>query len=344
MPKVKSFKSIGLQQAYDIEVNHPDHQFYLANGLLTSNSHAVSYAIDSYMCAWLLTYYEPEWLCAYMETQENSPDKRSDAIAELKSFGYEIVKVDINYATDEWTIMPDKKFMPSFLTVKGVGKAAIDEIERFRPYKTVTDLLWNEDGTWRHSKFNKRALESLIKICAFESMDIVGKGKTFSSYQHMCKCLAEDTAKLKHKKKGVEELARRLREFECEEWSKDVLIAQAKLLVGSGDMNLIISPRLREKLDELKIMSVDDFQKRGLYWFICDEFTLKTTKTGKSYGLITATGASGKRYRVYCWGFNPDKHTININNAYVAELEASQFGFSTQVFKLKNLGERKSKQ
>ncbi len=84
MPKIKSYKSVGLQQAYDIEVDHPDHQFYLANGLLTSNSHAVSYAIDSYMCAWLLTHYEAEWLCAYVETQAGQPDKRSKAISELK--------------------------------------------------------------------------------------------------------------------------------------------------------------------------------------------------------------------------------------------------------------------
>ncbi|NDC78380.1 MAG: hypothetical protein EBZ67_10985, partial [Chitinophagia bacterium] len=75
--------------------------------------------------------------------------------------------------------------MPSFLSCKGVGATAIDEILEMRPYKSIDDLLWNEDGTWRHSKFNKKALESLIKIRAFGSMDMVGEGKTFSSYRQM---------------------------------------------------------------------------------------------------------------------------------------------------------------
>ena len=36
---IKSIKQIGKAQTYDIEVAHPDHQFYLANGILTSNSY-----------------------------------------------------------------------------------------------------------------------------------------------------------------------------------------------------------------------------------------------------------------------------------------------------------------
>ncbi len=350
MPKIKSYKSVGLQQAYDIEVDHPDHQFYLANGLLTSNSHAVSYAIDSYMCAWLLTHYEAEWLCAYVETQAGQPDKRSKAISELKSFGYEIVKVDINYATEEWTIMPDKKFMPSFLTVKGVGDIAIEEIKAHRQrlpggkYSTIEQLLWNPDGTWRHSKFNKRALENLIKICAFDSMDIVGEGKTFRSYYHMWKCLIEDNAKLKHKKHGKAELERRIKDYwnECPEWSKNALIAQSKELVGNGDANLIISESARKWIEEkLKVRSIDDYEDKGLYWFITDELLPKKTKNNKDYMLITATGLGGKKYKIYCWGFNDQKHKFDINTPYIAELEQSQFGFATSVFKLRKAEEKK---
>lgn len=344
MVKVKSFKSIGKQQAYDLEVDHPDHQFYLANGLLTSNSHALSYAIDSYQCAWLLTYFEPEWLCAYMETQAEVPDKRAKAISELKSFGYEIVKVDVNHATDKWTIMPGKKFMPSFLTVKGIGAAAIQEIELNRPYKSLNELLWNSDGTWRHSKFNKRSLESLIKLGAFESMNIVGKGKLFSSYQAMYKCVIEDNNKLKHKTKGKLELIERLKQYrDTPEWSKAELIAFSKELVGSFDIGLVFSKKLRDKLEELKIPSIDEFENRGIYWFVAEDVAIKTTKGGKEYALLTATASTGKRHKIFAWGFNSDKHELFPNTAFVSELEKSQFGFSTQVFKLKAVTPRKQK-
>src|SRR5690606_1354494 len=132
-------------QTYDIEVDHPDHQFYLANGLLTSNSHAVSYALDSYMCAYLLTKYEAEWLCAYAEEYAADSDKkRARALSEIKALGYELVRVDVNMADRTWTIIPGKKFMPAFTTIKSIGDAAVDEILRNRPYNTVYDLLWDE--------------------------------------------------------------------------------------------------------------------------------------------------------------------------------------------------------
>lgn len=348
MPKVKSFKSVGMQQAYDLEVGHPDHQFYLANGLLTSNSHAVSYAIDSYMCAWLLTYFEPEWLCAYMETQDGQPEKRAEAIGELKSFGYEIVKVDINHATDEWTIMPGKKFMPSFSTVKGVGAAAIEEIDENRKvlpdrmYKTVEQLLWKPDGSWRHSKFNKRAFENLIKICAFDSMDIVGPDKPFSSYQHMWKCLIEDNAKIKHKKHGKAELERRIKDLRCEEWSKNTLIRNAKELVGSGDLNLIVFPETRDYFETKKLLSIDDFDKPAEYWFIIDELVKKTTKNGKQYALLTVMGLSGKKHKMFCWGFQ-DKHEkyMPINDLYKAVVSASQFGFAANISTISRVDQSK---
>lgn len=39
MSNIKSVKTIGKARTYDIEVAHTDHQFYLANGVLTSNSY-----------------------------------------------------------------------------------------------------------------------------------------------------------------------------------------------------------------------------------------------------------------------------------------------------------------
>ena len=403
MPKVKSFHSVGMQQAYDLEVRHPDHQFYLANGLLTSNSHAVSYAIDSYMCAWLLTYYEAEWLCAYMETQEGQPESRAKAIRELKSFGYEIVGVDINKANDEWTILPDKKFMPSFLSVKGLGQAAVDEIKSERPYRTLDDLLWRDDGSWRHSKFNKRALEALIQLRAFDSMELVdtkaSKGRTFRSYRHMwrtlihahegpckdedgkCVVAAGGTNELKHKKKGRAELERRIKEYACDEWNASELLQMSRRLSGSSDLNLSIPEKTRDALEKLKVTCIDDWTTKGLYWFVAEEIKVKETKNGKQYLLIDASGTMGKSHKVYVWGYNPMKDgepglTIaemkeqkkkkledagekreltkkeideieqrlfskeRMHKGFVAELEKTQFGFSTQAFRIKRVKER----
>ena len=73
-----------------------------------NKSHAVCYAIDSYYCAWLLTYFEEEWLCAYLEAMSGNDKKRSKAFSEVKTLGYTIVPIDINYADTSWTILDGK--------------------------------------------------------------------------------------------------------------------------------------------------------------------------------------------------------------------------------------------
>ena len=48
-------------------------------------------------------------------------------------------------------------------------------------YKSVWDMFWHDDGKWKLSKFNKRSVESLIRIQALESMNMVGPGKLFEN-------------------------------------------------------------------------------------------------------------------------------------------------------------------
>ena len=318
-------------------------------------SHALSYAIDSYQCAWLLTYFEAEWLCAYMESQAGNPEKRSQAMRELRNFGYDIAKVDINHATDKWTIMPStrlledgtevpiKQFMPSFLTVKGMGRVAIDEVVRERPYRTIYDLLWDDDGEWKHSKFNKRALDSLIRLGAFDSMGIVGPGKTFNSYHQMHEVVIVNNGLLKHKKKGRDALVRLLAETSTlEEWSRGELITMSKELVGVADIGLVISQKLRDRLSGMGIESVDEFEETGIYWFILDEAVPKVTRNKKPYLLLRVMGASGRTYNCYAWGWDPQKHQmLEVNSAFMGELSKSDFGFSTFISKLKQMREVK---
>ena len=45
MPRISSIEFTDKQQTFDLEVAHHDHQYYLNNGILQSNSHAIAYAI-----------------------------------------------------------------------------------------------------------------------------------------------------------------------------------------------------------------------------------------------------------------------------------------------------------
>lgn len=365
---IKVITPIGKHPTRDLSVEHPDHQFYLANGVLTSNSHATGYAMISYQCAYLMTYFEAEWLCAYLESMSSNVDKRAKAFSEVRSLGYRIVPIDINDANEGWTILDGKRFMPSFTSVKGIGSAAVTEIVAARPYKSFEDVLWNPDGSWRHSKFNKSTLEALVNIGAFNSLDCIGEDKLFDSYAHMYQTLFgsyEET--VTRKRKGVEEtvtikrdhltqikkssakdphqgrrrfyeIVKKLRDDGCvEPWDRRTWALKNIQHFGSLDVSVLIDPKILDIFDQKGLQSIDDFEADNVYWFCINNVEPKKTKNGKNYLLFSVQGLAGKNYKVYCWGWN-GKQQPALYSICFAQLEKSDFGFATSMTKLRELG------
>tara|TARA_Y100000593_G_scaffold25146_1_gene50108 strand:+ start:2061 stop:5660 length:3600 start_codon:yes stop_codon:yes gene_type:complete len=306
-----------------------------------NKSHAVSYAIDSYYCAWLMHYYEEEWLCAYLESMSGTPDKRKKAYSEIKKLGYKIVPLDVNHADKTWTILEGKKFMPSFLSCKGIGESAIEEIISNRPYKNVEDMLWNEDGTWRHSKFNKRALESLIRIRALESMDPVGEGKQFTSYRQLHEVLInqQNTIKKSTKKeplKGKNSFYELILETsDMVEWTRRELAQSTINLLGNFNAAMLVPDELQEKLEEKQVRPIDEAEEQDLYWFVVTDAKPKLTKNKRPYLLLTAAGLAGST-RMFCWGWDGET-PLPLYSLCVAEVSKNEFGCSTKMHKLKVL-------
>jgi DNA polymerase-3 subunit alpha len=306
-----------------------------------NKSHAVSYAIDSYYCAWLMTYYEEEWLCAYLESMSTNPTKRAKAFSEVKKMGYKITPIDINYATKSWTILDGKKFMPSFLSCKGIGEAAIDEIIKNRPYETIDDLLWTENRRWKHSKFNKRALENLIKIKAFDSMSIVGTNGVFESYKHMHEVVIGHSTDIKKWTKkdpdrGVNAFKHALLEsVSMGEWSRKEMAQHSIDLLGSFNASSLMSQDLQDGLDEKGVRPIDEHDGHNLYWFVVLDAKPKLTKNKRPYLLITAAGLGGN-VRMFCWGWDGETE-LPLYSICVAEITKNDFGHATKMHRLKVL-------
>ncbi len=308
-----------------------------------NKSHAVAYAIASYWCAWLMTYHEEEWLSSYIESMLGNPDAKAKAFGEIKKLGYTIVPIDINEAGLGWRVLPGKRFMPSLLSCKGVGATAAEEIIASRPYTCIEDMLWNDDGSWRPSKFNKKALESLIKAQAFGTIDCVGEGKLFNSWHHMHEVLIENSDAIKKSpkkdpfqgRKTMFELARALSP-EVSEWTRAELAVNSVEVFGSLDVSALIEPDTMKKLTAHGVKSIDDWDKKDLYWFCVMNTVPKKTKTGKNYLLIEAAGPSGKHLRMNAWGWDGVK-VIEKYTLVAAEVDRNDFGYSTTMWKLKTL-------
>lgn len=309
-----------------------------------NRAHAIAYAIDSYMCAWLLTHYEEEWLCAYLESMSNNPDDKAKAFGEIRSLGYQFVPIDINHATKTWTILPGKKFMPSLLSVKGVGESAIDELITNRPYNNVEEFLWNDDGSWRHSKFNKKSLESLVKIGAFESLNLVGHDTLFKSYKQLHHVLVENNDLIKKTSKkepqqGKKNFYELIKESnDCGEWTQAEKAQHYVECMGSADVGLLVDAGILTKLNEKGVRPIEQLEvgEKDICWFCVQNVTPKKTKNGKNYLMIDAVGVSGKSQRLNVWGWDGSRQ-FGFYALCLAEVERNDFGHSTTSWKLKEL-------
>lgn len=309
-----------------------------------NRAHAVAYAIDSYMCAWLLTHYEEEWLCAYLESMSRNPEDKAKAFGEIKGMGYRIVPIDINYATTSWSILPGKKFMPSFLSCKGIGESAVEEIIANRPYKEVEDLLWDDEGVWKHSKFNKRSLEALIRIGAFESMNLIGDDKLFSSYHHMHEVIIENTDQIKKTskkdphigRKNFFEIARGLRD-DLSEWTRRELAEFNSEYFGTLDITMLYGEEIFEKFAAKGVKTLEELEQGAteICWFCIQDYVIKTTKAKKQYLQMNVVGPVGKPMRLNVWGWKGNEYEPY--ELCFAEVKRDDFGYSTTSWKLKSI-------
>ena len=321
MPRIKSIEFTNKQQTFDLEVAHHDHQYYLSNGILQSNSHAVAYAIGSYYAAWLHTHYETEWLAAILQSENGSPKGMSKTISEIKSFGYEIAAIDINHSSAEWEYSDElRAFVPPLTSLKGVGDKAVEEVFKNRPYKSLEDLFYNAEGEWKHSKLNKTAFSSLTKMEAFKSLKEF-QNNILDNHKQMYDMVTDNYNLLKKGKFGITKTAvkRAIKKGEeivpivdelikkykvISDWNRSEKIKNYFDLSNDANNDLLFPPRLLDKLKQKSISSVFDIPQgeRGIGWFTVTEVIHKTTKNGKAFMRWKCVDSDNRSGWLRVWG------------------------------------------
>lgn len=316
-----------------------------------NKSHAIAYAITSWQCAWFLTYYPDEWITTYLDYAAKSKgkivgkeDPKVIAINEARALGYSIGKPDINLSEDGF-ILKNKTLIPSFSSIKGIGSAVIREIKDYRPYKSIEDLLWTKntfDTVWKHSKFNKRAMASLIKMEAFDSLGIVGPDKSFKNYRQMYEVIVEKGEQLKKalqrkKNRNHEEL---LRQFISEvqslpDWTIDEKLKFQAEISGSVDLSIICTPKIEKFLIEADIDPIERWESDlSAYWGIVQNFSVAQTKTGKKFIKLTLMGSDGSVHTCNVWnytGSSQEKEKFQKNAIITAVFQKNDYGLSTNI-------------
>jgi DNA polymerase III subunit alpha len=328
------------------EALYEDVRAFAAYGF--NRAHSYSYGYISYQCAWLMTYFEPEWLCSYVESMLGDPDSRRRALSEIKSMGYEVAKVDINHSTKEWEIGPDgRTFIPSFLTVKGMGVSAINEILVHRPYRKLEDLLWHDDTSWKHSKFNAKALDALIRVGAFDSMKLVGPDRTFETYRQLHHVLIDGQAELKKRLKTdptrhIRRLAEMVEEAKTlPDWNREAIVKAQVELFGSIDADTLLDDEIKEQLRQHDVPPIEqcDSPKYATYWMVLAGGVKKTARTGNNFFQLSVYGSDGSTHRMFVWGTgSAGLDSLKKYACYIVRVKKDKLGFSTNLRDMREVG------
>lgn len=176
MSNIKSVAFVGNYQTYDLEVEHPDHQYYLSNGMLTSNSHSVLYSMTSYKTAYLKAHYTIEFLLANLmaEVKSNAPDANRNIEKikkELRASKVKILPPDINKSKLSYAIENDNKLITGLDAIKFVGDEAIKDIIEKRPFKNIFDFMVRVDS----KKVRANNIQALAASGALDSFNLPRK-------------------------------------------------------------------------------------------------------------------------------------------------------------------------
>jgi len=318
-------------------------------------SHSVSYAIDSYYAAWLHTHYEKEWLSTILQSETGNPKLLAKAINEIKAIGYKISQLDINYSGEEWSFSEAiQAFVPPLTSVKGLGLTAVDEIMQNRPYKTVSDLLFDEAGSWRHSKLNKGCFESLIYVEGLGSLDDF-KTLRVRNHKQLHEIIIGRYDELKKGPSGMGVMARKkwvkahgrepdlvtdmLNELnDLEDWTRVEKIKNAYEILSDVSEDLVFPPEIMRKIEKSNVQPISALTggDKGIVWFCARDIVKKQTKKGKIFTLINAIDNTNTMVKIRVWSqFKEEPQPFTM---WLAEVEMDPtWGASSASFKMKRI-------
>ncbi|MCL0034632.1 DNA polymerase III subunit alpha [Dehalococcoidia bacterium] len=143
-------------------------------GYAFNKAHATSYALIAYKTAYLKANYPVEFMTALLIANAGNQSKIATVVAECRRLGIPVLPPDVNRSKRTFAIEKEGEGSLAIRfglgAIKNVGETAIEPIitaqEKDGPFKSLEDFCRRSDLRG----LNKRALESLIKVGALDSL------------------------------------------------------------------------------------------------------------------------------------------------------------------------------
>jgi DNA-directed DNA polymerase III PolC len=191
---IVSIELCGKAMTYDVEMAPDGPLNYIANRIVSHNSHACAYASVAYQTAYLKANYTAEFMAATLTTEASDAKKVIAAVEECQRMGVPVLPPDINRSDSGFSVerVPSEEegavgwgVRFGLVAIKNVGTRPIDEILESRrrdgPFTSLVDLFARTDS----KNLTRGAAECLIKAGALDQF-----GKRSQLLQNLDRALA----------------------------------------------------------------------------------------------------------------------------------------------------------
>ena len=134
-----------------------------------NKAHAVSYAIVAYRTAYMKCHYPQEYMAALLTSVLDNTTKVAEYIAECKEMNIRLLPPDVNHSNANFTV-DGKDIRFGLVAIKNIGWGFIEKLMEERaqsgPFRSFDEFCVRMST----KELNKRAVESLIRAGAFDSL------------------------------------------------------------------------------------------------------------------------------------------------------------------------------
>jgi DNA-directed DNA polymerase III PolC len=176
---IVSIEPCGEAMTYDVEMAPDGPLNYIANRIVSHNSHAAAYGFVAYQTAYLKANYTAEFMAATLTAVASDAAKVVAAVDECRRMGVEVLPPDINHSEAGFTVEklePGEDGQPRWgvrfglVGIRNVGSRPVDELLAARraggAYTSLADVFARTDS----KNLTRSAVECLIKAGALDSM------------------------------------------------------------------------------------------------------------------------------------------------------------------------------
>lgn len=270
-----------------------------------NKAHAAAYAVVAYQTAYLKRHFPREFMAALMTSVLDNTAKVIEYSGECHRMGIKVLPPDINVSGMGFTVQgQDIRF--GLLALKNVGRNLIATVianrEEGGPYRGLYDFCKRMQGT----EINRRAVESMIKAGAFDSVE-AKRHAMMDALEGILKSVENDARRNLEGQMdlfGSVESSSPASDYkipDCEEYPYDIMLQQEKEVSG---LYLSGHPldQYRELIDRLGGSKISMLTGEDAHLYdgrevqlVCTVVHSKTinTKSGGTMAFLTVEDLSG---------------------------------------------------